>query len=142
MKAKDYLEGIKKLDNIIKALIAEHEAMECMATKITAVCEGDRVQSSGSQEKMADTVARMIDCQNNIEKNIKKYMNMRENILEVLKLLDNADYIEVLYKRYFEFKKWELIACEMNYGWRGVLKLHGRALNAMDNILNESEACE
>lgn len=136
MKAKEYLEGIKRLDNIINSLIAEYDAIKGMTTKITASSEGDRVQASGSQERMADMVCKMVDCQNNINANIDKYVNMRNNILEVLQLLDNADHIAVLYKRYFEFKKWEQIACEIGIGWRGTLKLHGRALNAMDKILN------
>lgn len=136
MKAKEYLEGIKRLDNIINSLIAEYDAIKGMTTKITASSEGDRVQASGSQERMADMVCKMVDCQNSINANIDKYINMRNNILEVVQLLDNADHIAVLYKRYFEFKKWEQIACEIGLGWRGTLKLHGRALNAMDKILN------
>ena len=137
VKAKEYLEGIKRLDNIINSLIAEYETLKGMTMKITASTEGDRVQASGSQEKMADIVCKMIDCQNSINSNIDKYINMRKNILEVIQLLDNADHIAVLYKRYYEYKKWEQIACEMGLGWRGTLKLHGRALNAMDNILND-----
>lgn len=137
MTAKEYLEGIKRLDNIINSLIAEYDAIKGMTTKITASSEGDRVQASNSQERMADMVCRMVDCQNNINANIDKYVDMRNDILEELQHLDNADHIAVLYKRYFEFKKWEQIACEMSLGWRGTLKLHGRALNAMDNILND-----
>lgn len=136
-KAREYLEGIEKLDNIINSLIAEYETMKDMVTKITAVNEGDRVQASGSQEKMADMVVKMIDYQNTINANIDKYINMRNNILTVLQLLEKADHINVLYKRYFEFKSWEVIACEMGYTYRWVTKLHGRALNALDNILNE-----
>lgn len=138
-KAREYLEGIKKLDNIINSLIAEYETMKAMATKVTSVNAGDRVQASGSQEKMADMVAKMVDYQNTINANIDKYINMRNNILEVIELLDNADHIAVLYKRHFEYKGWEVIACEMGYTYRWVTKLHGRALNCMDNILNEKK---
>lgn len=135
MKAKEYLEGIKKLDNIINSLIAEYESIKDMTTKITASTEGERVLSSGSQQKMADMVAKMVDFQDNINSKVEQYINMRMNILEVLDLLENADYIAVLYKRYYEYKKWEQIACEMGIGWRGTLKLHGRALAALENIL-------
>lgn len=138
-KAREYLEGIKKLDNLINSLIAEYESMQAMATKVTSVNEGDRVQASGSQEKMADIVVKMVDYQNAINSNIDKYVDMKNNILEVLKQLDNADHISVLYKRYFEYKGWEVIACEMGYTYRWVTKLHGRALNSMDNILNEKK---
>lgn len=137
MGAKEYLEGIKKLDNIINSLIAEYETIKNMTTKITASTEGERVLSSGSQQKMADMVAKMVDCQDSINHNVEKYINMRGNILSVLNLLDNGDYIAVLYKRYFEYKKWEQIAGELQMGWRGTMKLHGRALAAMDKILED-----
>lgn len=137
--AKEYLGNIKKLDNLINSLIAEHDSMKAMATKVTATYEGERVQASSSQERMADTVAKMIDYQNQINENIDKFVDMKSSILQVLHTLDNADYISILYKRYFEYKAWEVIACEMGYTYRWVTKLHGRALNCMDNILNEKK---
>ena len=136
MAAKEYLEGIKKLDNIINSLIAECDIIRATTMKITASTEGERVQASGSQERMADMVCKLVDCENTINDNIDKYVDMRQNIFSVLKMLDEADHISLLYKRYFEYKSWEVIACEMGYTWRWVMKLHGRALNAMDKILN------
>lgn len=137
MAAKEYLEGIKKLDNIINSLIAECDIIRATTMKITASTEGERVQASGSQERMADMVCKLVDCENTINDNIDKYVDMRQNIFSVLKMLDEADHISLLYKRYFEYKSWEVIACEMGYTWRWVMKLHGRALNALDKILNE-----
>jgi hypothetical protein len=37
-------------------------------------------------------------------------------------------YIDVLYKRYIECKRFELIAVEMNYDYDYVRKLHVKAL--------------
>lgn len=135
MDAKEYLLNIKKLDNLINSLIAEYESMQEMATKITGSCDGERVNASGSKEKMADIVAKMVDYQTKINENIDKFVNAKSNVLQVLHMLDNPSHISVLYKRYFEYKKWDVIADEMHIGLRGIHKIHGKALNEMDKIL-------
>ena len=42
--------------------------------------------------------------------------------------LDSPVYIDILYKRYVEYKTLEEIAVEMSYSYRQVLRLHGLAL--------------
>ncbi len=137
MTAKEYLQGIKKLDSLINSLTEEYETMRSLALKVTASNDGERVQNSGSDDKMADMVIRLIEQQEKINRNIDKYINMRANIHEVLSLLDNGDHIRLLYKRYFEYKSWEVIAYEMGYTYRWVTKIHGNALTELDKILGE-----
>ncbi len=141
MSAKEYLQGIKKLDSLINSLQAEYETMKCLALKVTSSNDGERVQSSGSDDKLADMVIRLMEQQDRINSNIDKYIRMRGNIHEVISLLDNGDHIRLLYKRYFEFKTWETIACEMGYTYRWVTKHHGRALIELDRILCEKQKC-
>ena len=45
----------------------------------------------------------------------------------------------LLIYRYLDFETWESIAVMMNYGIRHVYKLHGRALNHIDKIINGIE---
>lgn len=135
MKAKGYLEEIRRLDKLISSLVDEYESIKSLATRITATYEGEMVQSSRKQDKLGDIVVKLVDYEHKINAEIDKYVDTRENILQVIQLLDIPDYVNVLYKRYYQYKKWELIACEMGYSLRGILKLHGRALNAVDNIL-------
>ena len=52
MRAKDYLNQISKIDRLIENKIAEMEYWKAIATGTTAYSEGDRVQSTGSKEKM------------------------------------------------------------------------------------------
>ena len=61
MKAKDFLKQLKKLDAMITNKLIEREQWKSIATGSTGVSDGERVQSSGSQQKMADAVARYID---------------------------------------------------------------------------------
>lgn len=135
MSAKEYLQGIKKLDSLINSLTEEYETMRSLALKVTASNDGERVQNSGNQDKLGNMVIKLIEQQEKINRNIDKYINMRANIHEVLSLLDNGDHIRLLYKRYFEYKSWEVIAYEMHYTYRWVTKMHGKALIELDKIL-------
>jgi hypothetical protein len=137
MSAKEYLQGIKKLDSLINSLTEEYETMRSLALKVTASNDGERVQNSGDQDKMGNMVIRLIEQQEKINRNIDKYIDMRRSIHEVICTLDNGDHIALLYKRYFEYKSWEVIAYEMGYTYRWVTKLHGNALRELDNILDE-----
>lgn len=137
MSAKEYLQGIKKLDSLINSLIEEYETMRSLAFKVTASSDGERVQSSGNQDKMGNIVIKLMEQQEKINRTIDKYIDMKSNIHEVLSLLDNGDHIRLLYKRYFEYKSWEVIAYEMNYTYRWVTKMHGKALVELDKILDE-----
>jgi DNA-directed RNA polymerase specialized sigma subunit len=43
--------------------------------------------------------------------------------------------VKVLHKRYFEYKPWEQIACEMGYSYRNVCYIHGKALQAFEALM-------
>ena len=57
--------------------------------------------------------------------------------MEMIDLLDNGDEIAVLYQRYFNYRKWEEIAVDMNYTYRGILKIHGRALQNLEKVFTK-----
>ena len=58
MEAKEFLSQVKKLDLMIKNKLIEKQQWMDIALGITSNMSGERVQSSGSQSKMADAVAR------------------------------------------------------------------------------------
>lgn len=134
MKAKDYLEQIRILDRLINNKLQELEQLEALATKVTSVNSGDRVQASGSQDKMADTVIKILELKQEINADIDRLVDLKCEIIPLIDAVQDADLIDVLYKRYIQGKKWEEIALEMHYTFRWVLKLHGRALQKIDMI--------
>lgn len=137
MKAKEYLEQLRVLDRLINNKQQELEKLETLATKVTSYNSGDRVQASGNQDKMADTVIKIIELKQEINADIDRLVDMKAEIIPVIDSVQDADMIDVLYKRYILFKKWEEIALEMHYTFRWVLKIHGRALQKIDMIRKE-----
>ena len=80
-----------------------------------------------------------MDLQNEINRDIDYLVDLKHEITAKLEKLENPDYYKVLHLRYIRNFTFEKIATEMNYSYRGVCYLHGRALNVFEKIMNEGE---
>lgn len=137
MKAVDYLKQIEVMDAKINSSIEELAQLEALATKTTSVLGGERVQASGSQDKMADCVVKIADLQTELNKQIEEYIEFKNQARDVINECD-ADCLTLLKKRYFFYKKWEEIAVEMNFTYQWVSGgLHQRALSQVQRVLDE-----
>ena len=142
MKATDYLKKIKSIDAMIIADVEELATLEALATKTTAVMGGERVQSSGSQQKMADCVVKIAELRSKIEDELTELLALKREARELLCNLNDAECITLLHKRYFLFEKWENIAVEMNYTYQWVSDgLHKKALSQFQKILDKKLKC-
>lgn len=140
MKAIDYLRRIKNIDAMINADMEDLAELEAMATKTTAVMGGERVQSSGSQQKMADCVTKIADLKSKIADELVELLNLKREAREILCRVKDGECITLLHKRYFLFEKWEDIANDMNYHFKWVTGgLHGKALSQFQKELDKVE---
>ena len=103
MKAIDYLKQIEVMDAKINSNIEELAQLEALATKTTSVLGGERVQSSGSQDKMAECVVKIADLQTELNKQIDEYIEFKNQARDVINECD-ADCLTLLKKRYFFYK--------------------------------------
>ncbi len=140
MKAIFYLKQIEIMDARINSITKEIQMLLTLATNTTSAMGGEKVQASGSQEKIADCVAKMIDLQSKLTADIDKLLNYRKEAFNILLKCD-SDHIELLYKRYFEYKDWQLIAEEMGFSYKWVSSgLHQRALARFQKALDSHMA--
>lgn len=133
--AKAYLKKIELLDAHINNKLNDLHSLKTMVTKITATISPVAVSGTGNQDKLGDAVARIVDLQEEINQKIDRFVDMKREISMVLEKVQDPDQVKVLHKRYFEYKPWERIACEMNYTFRNVCYIHGKALQAVQEIL-------
>lgn len=137
MKAINYLKQIKIMDAKINADIDELASLEALATRTTSVLGGDRVQSSGSQQKMADSVAKIVDLREQINTEIDRFIDYKQEARELISDCE-AECITLISKRYFQFKTWESIAVDMNFTYQWVSGgLHQKALAQVQKALDE-----
>lgn len=146
MKADRYLQQIEKIDKLIENKIAEAERWKEIAMGSTSFSEGERVQSSGSKQKMADAVARYIDLEAEINAEIDLLVDKKQEIIRMIEQLPAAEY-DLLHKRYVMMKDLRDIAADISekqgkayttaYSW--ATTVHGRALAHLQKLLNERE---
>ena len=138
MKAINYLKKIKTMDAQIDADILEIARLEALATKTTAVMGGERVQSSGSQEKMADCVVKIADMKDKLNKEIHDFLDYKDKARKLIAEACDADCCRLLHKRYFLDNTWEQIAVQLNYTYQWVSGgLHQKALAQLQKALDE-----
>lgn len=135
MKAKEYLQQIKKCDKLIENKLSEIKSLYDLTTSITTGLKEDVVQSSGVTDKIGDTVSKIIDLQQEINDDIDSFVDLKREIMSVIDRIDDVNLIDILYKRYFKYETWERIATEMNFTYQWVCKLHGRALQKVQQLI-------
>ena len=124
---KEYLRQIRLFDICIKQKEAELAAMRSELENMSAAVTGERVQTS-AKDKMSEKVSHIVDLEAQIIRDKESFLRMKDRIINEIQGLDNSVYVDILYKRYVEYKQLEEIAVEMNYSYRQVLRLHGFAL--------------
>ena len=137
MRAKEYLRSLKRFDVKIKNLQWELEELENKAIGISSVdYSGDNVQSSSCGDpafvKMMPKIKAVKD---ELEKTIEDFVEKRHEMILMINSLSNTNYIQVLFKRYVEFKKFDDIATEMSYEVQSVKNLHWRAIQEFERLL-------
>lgn len=124
------LKNIRKCEILINEKIAEIERLRALATKVNECSEGDRVQSSGSGDKLGDTVSQIVDLQNELKEDIRNFMNVKKECMSLIDKLDNPLLVQLAYKRYFNYETFEQIAEEMDLSVRWVLKLNKKLMHS------------
>lgn len=130
MSTKEYLKQLQKMDVMIKQRQQEKDEIRAMLGSIGSFdYSKDRVQTSPSGDaQYVKMIERITDIDKEIARLIEKYADKKHEIISQIQSLENNKHIEILYKRYVEFKQPKIIADETSYTYQYVILLHGNAL--------------
>ena len=128
MTAKEFLSQAYRLDQRINDKIAQVADLNDLATKCTATLTGMPGSPTKSRESMSDVIAKIVDLQNEINADIDRLVDLKQDIVTAIKAVANLEYQTLLEKRYLRFKTWEQISVEMGYTVRTVYRMHDKAL--------------
>lgn len=136
MRAKEYLRQIYLLDRRINNRIAEIEELKIHASSTSSVrYDKDRVQQSGTGDKVSNAVIRYVDKEKEIDAMIDELVDLKHKITGEIEKLSDPRHVELLFLRYVQCKTFEEIAVHMGYSWRQVLRLHGSALQEFERAI-------
>jgi hypothetical protein len=128
MTTKEYLGQAYRLDQRINSKLEQIASLNDLATKCTGVLTGMPRNPNRGTSTMADAVAKIVDLQAEINRDIDRLVDLKREMVRLIKAVDNTEYQTLLELRYLCFKTWEQIAVDMGYNVRHVYRLHDEAV--------------
>lgn len=136
---KKFLQQIRLYDSHISTKLEDLQHLKEMVTKITPTLKDNVVSGGGNQDKLGDAIAKIVDLEAEIDRDIDRYVEAKQEISATLDKLTDPDQLQVLHMRYVQNKTWEQIACDMGFSYRWVCTIHGRALQQIEKILKNTQ---
>ena len=136
--ARKYLKNLEKYKNMIDLKTNQLKELERYANLIgcnnisNVFCK-----TTSIKQKTEDFATKKIDLTEEVKMDIAEYTFAKNDIINTIYKINDNRYINLLLKRYCEFKKLEKIALEMDYDYNTIRHMHNRALQKLENILNE-----
>lgn len=133
MTTKEYLGQIELFDEKIKQKKSELHDLKLIATSTGGMnYDSDRVQTSPTGDTLVNKVAKYVDLEAEIEREMHDFMVLKHRIINEIHELQDVRFVNLLFKRYVELKGFEKIAVEMDYNYDYVRELHALAINAFE----------
>jgi len=132
MSTKDYLSQAYRIDQRINSKLAQVMSLRDLLCKATGTLSGSPKAATPNPHSMEDTIAKMVDLENEINEDIDALVDLKAEIMRRIKRVENTEYQTILELRYLCFKRWEVIAVELGYDLRYLYKLHDQALEAFN----------
>ena len=134
-----YLEMPKLLDARIRNKLIEKQQWKDIALGITANMDGERVQSSGSKNKLGNAVERCVDIETEIGELVDNLIETKKEVIRTIEQLYSPIEYDVLHKRYIQYMTLQEIADHYgrNYDWAKITCKRG--CKHVQVILNRKE---
>ena len=127
---KEYLKRYRKIDREVNQLLMEKDEIFSLGTKITPTYS-DMPKGTGENNKTQSTIEKLEEQEEKINKKIDLLYKVKEDIEKTLHTVEDDTLRVLLRYRYINGLTWEEIAVTMNYDYRWILRLHGKALNEL-----------
>lgn len=136
MTPKEYLQQYRHAADRARAALEHLEELESIATRVTPLYGGEGGgQHQSGDEKMCNAVDKIIEAKNRVSDELETLEATDREIIGTIDKIMDGTLHTLLYERYINGKTWEQIAVQMNYTYRRVTQLHGKALNAVKDFL-------
>ena len=128
MTKKEFLNQYLNAEKEIGIKLDQIARLRELSTKTTQTLTPDRVKRN-SENRLESSVSKIVDIEREIGASIDQLERTRLQVESVINSVPNVNQRNVLRLRYISGMKWEQIAVKLNYDYRWVLRLHGKALN-------------
>ncbi len=140
MTADEFLKQIERADTLIDSKLSELYRLRCLVTSITVPTDREAIQTSGVSDKVGNTVAKIVDLENEIDDMIDEYIDTRNKCIRVIEQLTDPLQYAIIHKRYVQYKSYAEIEDETNYSHQWIMEVRRKALREIDRIINSPNA--
>ena len=137
MTAKEYLMRLIVMDDAINRKQQRLETLRSVALNTSPNYSTEVVQRTREKNPLEKIMVKVIDLDREIDSDIDALVDLKAEVWEQLDKMEDEVQKTILWLRYAERKTWSNIAAAVYFTSRYVYKLHGRALENLDKILNE-----
>lgn len=90
--------------------------------------QNDGMPHGSGCSDLSEYAAKVDELMHDLQEQMKKKIDIRWEITRKIDAMPNETESLLLRYRYIYLLKWEEVALKMEYSWRNVMKLHGKAL--------------
>lgn len=140
LQIKEFLNRHYEISQSIDAKLEQIEELKNLALKITVgpFCESHGV--GGYTDRVGRTTARIMDLENEINREIDRLIDVKTEILALIYTLPDSTERTVLERHYLLHEGWERIAEKLGYSSRHITRIHNRALAALEGAFRDRSA--
>lgn len=138
LSAREYLGQLQELDTNINQDLERLDDIKINACSTGAIdYSAERVQTSPSGDSLCKAVTNYVDFNEQINREIDKFSDAKEQIISQIRGLHNARYSQVLFKVYVQFKSLKVASGEMGMSYQYVRNLHKKALTRFEETYDD-----
>jgi len=116
----------------IKSLLLELKTLRAMAENLQSAIGNDvRLQLAPKSDKLADAIAKVVECEDRIAKRVTEYLNLTKNWDNAISVIDDQEQCVILRMRYMDGKSWKKIAEELFMSESAVFRSHKKAVRKL-----------
>lgn len=131
MNVKEYLEQAYRIDQRINSKLEQISSLRELATKATSTLSDSPRNPNKNIYSMENVIVKIVTLENEINHDIDILIDLKHEIVSLIKKIQNPEYQTLLELRYLCFKTWEQIAVIMGYNSKYVFRLHDNAIKSV-----------
>lgn len=137
MTPKEYLSRYAWLDMQINSKQEQADTLRARARSVSSPIIGTDTHSGNGRhsDPIGEITQKIVDLEQEINRDIDQLVDIQTEIRTVISRISDDVLRTLLEKKYLNCKSLELIAVEMSYSYRQICRLHGKALNAVKDVI-------
>lgn len=133
MNVREWLEGLKRLDELIDAKIAEKERVRTLMVNTVGSLDG-MPHAPGITDKVGNLTVKLITLEEELNALIDKYVDDKAEIVKAIEQLPDREY-GVIHRYYIRRMTLEQAAEDMGYCTMQIWRIKENGLNILQDVM-------